>query len=57
MQEQKPMLNDEHRKKLIETALKVRNRAYAPYSKYNVGAALLTSSGKIFPGVHVENAA
>lgn len=57
MQEQKPMLNDEHRKKLIEIALKVRNRAYAPYSKYNVGAALLTSSGKIFPGVNVENAA
>jgi cytidine deaminase len=51
------MLNDELRKKLIETALEIRNRAYAPYSKYNVGAALLTSSGKIFPGVNVENAA
>jgi len=51
------MLNDEQRKKLIETALEVRKRAYAPYSKYNVGAALLTSNGKVYSGVNVENAA
>lgn len=51
------MLNNEQRKKLIEAALEVRKRAYAPYSKYNVGAALLTSGGKIFSGVNVENAA
>lgn len=51
------MLNDEQRKKLIETALEVRNRAYAPYSKYNVGAALLSSTGKVYSGVNVENAA
>ena len=51
------MLNDELRKKLIETALDIRHSAYAPYSNYHVGAALLTSSGKIFPGVNVENAA
>lgn len=51
------MLTDELRKKLAETALEIRHRAYAPYSNYNVGASLLTSSGKIFPGVNVENAA
>jgi len=51
------MLTDEQRGKLIETSLGARRRAYAPYSKYHVGAALLTSSGKIFDGVNVENAA
>ena len=32
------------------------SNAYAPYSKYSVGAALLTASGKIFSGCNVENA-
>jgi len=50
------MLTDEQRQKLIETALAARRWAYAPYSKYAVGAALLTSSGKIYDGVNVENA-
>ncbi len=48
---------DEKRKELIEKALKVRGNAYAPYSNYQVGAALLTANGKIFTGVNVENAA
>lgn len=44
------------RDELIKHALKIRDRAYAPYSKYNVGAALLTDSGEIIDGVNVENA-
>ncbi len=40
---------------LIERALKIRSRAYAPYSNYDVGASLLTESGEIFDGVNVEN--
>lgn len=35
----------------------MREKAYAPYSKYKVGAALLTNDGKIFTGCNVENAA
>jgi len=44
-------------KKLIEAAIQARDWAYAPYSKYKVGAALLTASGKIYEGVNIENAA
>lgn len=51
------MLTDEMRQKLIETALVAREWAYAPYSQYRVGAALLTGSGRIYDGVNVENAA
>ncbi len=42
---------------LIQTALAVRAKAYAPYSHYAVGAALLAASGRVFEGVNVENAA
>ncbi len=42
---------------LVERAREVRNHAYAPYSEYPVGAALLTRSGNVFEGVNVENAA
>ena len=42
---------------LILEAKKARERAYAPYSKYMVGAALLTRSGKIYHGCNIENAA
>lgn len=50
-------LTPEQQTMLIDTALNVRSWAYAPYSHYAVGAALLTASGKIYEGVNVENAA
>jgi cytidine deaminase len=50
-------LSDDLRKELIEAAVNVRRWAYAPYSHYNVGAAVLTASGRIYDGVNVENAA
>ncbi len=49
-------LSPELQKQLIETAVQVREWAYAPYSKYRVGAALLTTSGKVYDGVNIENA-
>ncbi|MGH2621249.1 MAG: cytidine deaminase [Anaerolineales bacterium] len=42
---------------LIRRAQAVRRRAYAPYSNYPVGAALLGRSGQIHEGANVENAA
>jgi cytidine deaminase len=50
------MLNDTRKKELVEAASEVRRYAYAPYSNYPVGAALLTASGRIYAGVNVENA-
>ena len=50
-------LTDEMRQQLIEQAAQARLRAYAPYSNYLVGAALLTSRGEVFQGANIENAA
>lgn len=41
---------------LLKTAVAARRRAYAPYSHFSVGAALLTREGRIFQGCNVENA-
>jgi cytidine deaminase len=43
------------KKHLIEKAKEVSRKAYAPYSNYKVGAALLTKSGKVYTGCNVEN--
>ncbi|MEZ0248441.1 MAG: cytidine deaminase [Thermoproteus sp.] len=41
---------------LVERAREALKNAYAPYSKFRVGAAVLTKSGKIYTGANVENA-
>ncbi len=43
------------RKMLVDTAVKARERAYSPYSKFCVGAALLCSDGEVIVGANVEN--
>ena len=47
------MTNEE----LMTEAKKAREHAYAPYSHFQVGAALLTKSGKLYHGCNIENAA
>ena len=42
--------------RLIETAITAQKGAYCPYSRYRVGAAVLTETGRIFSGANVENA-
>ncbi|HMS15724.1 MAG TPA: cytidine deaminase [Planctomycetota bacterium] len=41
---------------LVDAARAARNHAHAPYSRYPVGAAVLTGSGHVFTGTNVENA-
>ena len=47
---------DIDRSALIKCAFEVQPKSYAPYSNFNVAAAVLCSSGKIYTGVNVENA-
>lgn len=44
-------------KELCSLAISAMDRAYVPYSGYTVGAALLSTSGKVFIGCNIENAA
>lgn len=53
---QKSQLSKGTFKALRAVALKARDFAHAPYSKFHVGAAVLTESGEIFGGCNVENA-
>jgi cytidine deaminase len=50
-------LTKEESQSLISLANEARHRAYVPYSKYPVGAALRTKTGRTYTGVNVENAA
>jgi cytidine deaminase len=43
------------RKRLLRAARKVARNAYAPFSKFRVGAAILTTKGEVFVGCNVEN--
>ena len=42
---------------LVQQAIEARTHAYAPYSRFTVGAALLTKDGKVYCGANIENAA
>ena len=46
----------EQKSALVKAAIEASEYAYIPYSKYKVGAAILTESGEIFKGCNVENA-
>ena len=41
---------------LVNLAIEARDHAYVPYSKFSVGAALLTKDGKVYQGCNIENA-
>lgn len=49
------ILTEEEIAMLLEVAVNVSKNAYAPFSNFKVGAALLTDSGEIFSGCNVEN--
>ena len=52
----KVSLTENQIKQLVVGALEARNYAYVPYSKYAVGASLLTVDGRIYNGCNIENA-
>lgn len=51
------MITNELKVELFNTAKEMLSLSYSPYSHFTVGAALLTSDGKIFTGCNIENAA
>ena len=46
----------EKKEQLVKSAKDVRERAFAPYSNFKVGSAVITKSGKVFSGCNVESA-
>lgn len=52
----KNQLSMKERKQLLAAARRVLHHAYAPYSRFRVGAALITNRGELFVGCNVENA-
>ena len=51
-----PTLTPDAARALLERAREARRHAYAPYSRFPVGAALLARDGRVFTGCNVENA-
>lgn len=51
------MINEKNIIMLIDKAMEAMKYSYAPYSHFNVGAALLTENKKIYQGCNIENAA
>jgi cytidine deaminase len=49
-------MNSEIKERLLKRAREAQQNAYAPYSKFRVGAAILLENGEIFSGCNVENA-
>lgn len=49
-------MNKQIREELIQKAVRAKSTSYSPYSKFRVGAAVLTDDGEIFSGCNVENA-
>lgn len=48
-------ITDTQRAQLVQAAIKARENAYAPYSKFSVGAAVLGADGRIYTGCNIEN--
>lgn len=49
-------VDEKIKKELLKKARETKEMAYVPYSKFSVGAALLTKQGKIYTGCNIENA-
>ncbi|MGD0181476.1 MAG: cytidine deaminase, partial [Terriglobales bacterium] len=56
MNSAKKAVSVKQNQRLLRAARKAMKHAYAPYSQFKVGAAMLTSKGKVFTGCNVENA-